>query len=158
MLSALAVGILVGYDDEILKAAVAGGAKGAGASPYVAAMTRMKIRVLPHIVNAGIATSIYSAGSGFLFAGSRTLQCVPASAPTTPKSVLLILISLCSGLAMDGYAPRFLRGTNKNGVPIVAVCVTLAIGCLSFLQVSAGTSKVLDWSVLRTLLFNFDPH
>ena len=59
--SALAVGIVVGSEDEILTNAVANGLPGAGRSPYVAAMTRMKIGVLPHIVNAGIASSIFSA-------------------------------------------------------------------------------------------------
>lgn len=59
--SALAVGIVIGSEDEILTNAIATGAPGAGRSPYVAAMTRLKIGVLPHIVNAGIASSIFSA-------------------------------------------------------------------------------------------------
>lgn len=88
-------------------------------------MTRLKIPVLPHIVNAGILTSIYSAGSAFAFNGSRTLH----------------------GLAIDGYAPKFITKTNRNGVPWVAFLITIGVGCLSFLQVSSGTSKVLDWFI-----------
>jgi amino acid transporter len=61
LLSALAVGIVVGYKDEILTEAIATGAPGAGRSPYVAAMTRLKIKGLPHVVNAGVASSIFSA-------------------------------------------------------------------------------------------------
>lgn len=88
-------------------------------------MNRLQIPVLPHIVNAGIATSIYSAGSAFFFNGSRVLH----------------------ALAIDGYAPKFMRHTNRNGVPWVACLVVLAVGCLSYLQVSAGTSKVLGWFI-----------
>lgn len=64
-----------------------------------------------------------SLGNAFLFNGSRTLH----------------------GLALDGFAPSFIRQTNRNGVPWVAVTITLIIGCLSFLQVNENTSKVLDW-------------
>ena len=88
-------------------------------------VNRLQIPVLPHIVNAGIATSIYSAGSAFFFNGSRVLH----------------------ALAVDGYAPKFMRHTNSRGVPWVACLVVLAVGCLSYLQVSAGTSRVLGWFI-----------
>ena len=52
-----------------------------------------------------------------------------------------------SGLSLDGYAPAFLRKTNKNGVPHRTVFVVLAVMCLSFLQVSAGSTVVLDWFI-----------
>jgi amino acid transporter len=64
-----------------------------------------------------------SSGNAFLFNGSRTLH----------------------GIALDGFAPSFIRQTNRNGVPWVAVTITLIVGCLSFLQVNKNTSKVLDW-------------
>ncbi|KAK4057255.1 hypothetical protein OIO90_001752 [Microbotryomycetes sp. JL221] len=125
VLSALAVGILVPSNDPILLAAISEGRPGAGRSPYVAAMTRLQVPILPHIVNAGILTSIYSAGSAFAYNGSRVLH----------------------ALAVDGYAPAFIKKTNHNGVPWVAFLLTAAIGCLSFLQVSAGSTKVLDWFI-----------
>lgn len=75
-MSAFAVGILVPWNDPTLIAAVSEGLPGAGRSPYVAAMTRLKVKALPSVVNAGIATSVYSAGSGYLFSGSRVLQSV----------------------------------------------------------------------------------
>lgn len=53
VLSALAVGILVPSNDPILLAAIRDGLPGAGRSPYVAAMNRLQIQVLPHLVNAG---------------------------------------------------------------------------------------------------------
>ncbi|KAG9077662.1 hypothetical protein FS749_010423 [Ceratobasidium sp. UAMH 11750] len=125
VLGSLAVGILVPYNDPILNAAIAEGKPGAARSPYVAALTRLNVPVLPHIINALILTSIFSAGNAFLFNGSRTLH----------------------GIALDGFAPRFLRQTNRNGVPWITVISTLFAGCLSFLQVNASTSKVLDWFI-----------
>lgn len=61
---ALAVGIVCGSRDPGLKAAVIGGAGGgtAAASPYVIAMQRLNVKIFPHIVNALLMTSIFSAG------------------------------------------------------------------------------------------------
>lgn len=47
VLGSLAVGILVPYTDEELATAFSSGAPGAAASPYVVAMNRLKITVLP---------------------------------------------------------------------------------------------------------------
>ena len=72
-------------------------------------MQRLGIPILPHIVNALILTSIFSAGNSYVFCASRTLF----------------------GLALEGKAPRFLAHcTKKGGVPIWCVAVTLAIGLL----------------------------
>ena len=51
---ALAVGIVLPYNDPKLKAAVVGGAGSgtAAASPYVIAMKNIGVHVFPHIVNA----------------------------------------------------------------------------------------------------------
>ncbi|CAE6395234.1 unnamed protein product [Rhizoctonia solani] len=116
---------LVPYNDPVLNAAISEGKPGAARSPYVAALTRLNVPVLPHIINAMILTSIFSAGNAFLFNGSRTLH----------------------GIALDGFAPSFIRQTNRNGVPWVAVTITLLVGCLSFLQVNQSSSKVLDWFI-----------
>ncbi|KAG8963196.1 hypothetical protein FRC03_003290 [Tulasnella sp. 419] len=125
VLGSLAVGILVPYNDPILREAIAQGKPGAARSPYVAALTRLEVPVLPHIINGAILTSIFSAGNAFSYNASRTLH----------------------GLALEGYAPAFIRQTNRNGVPWIAFLITMAVGCLSFLQVSSGTSKVLDWFI-----------
>ncbi|CAH0014835.1 unnamed protein product [Clonostachys rhizophaga] len=52
VLGALCVGILVPYDDPEMAAAFKTGEPGAAASPYVVAMNRLGIKILPHIVNA----------------------------------------------------------------------------------------------------------
>ncbi|KAL3420651.1 amino acid permease [Phlyctema vagabunda] len=125
VLGSLAVGILVPYDDQELTDAYKNNLPGAAASPYVVAMNRLNIKVLPHIVNAMVLASAFSAGNSYVYCASRSLF----------------------GLALEGKAPKILRYCNKQGVPIYCVAVTLAIALLSFLQVSNGAAKVLQWFV-----------
>jgi amino acid transporter len=125
VLGSLAVGILVPHDDAELKAAFKLGLPGAAASPYVVAMNRLKIEVLPDIVNAMVLASAFSAGNSYVYCASRSLY----------------------GLALEGKAPRFLTKCTKQGVPVYCVAVTLAIALLSFLQVSNNAAVVLDWFV-----------
>ncbi|KAF7294780.1 General amino acid permease [Mycena indigotica] len=125
VLGSLCVGIVVPYNDENLLKALSDARPGAGSSPYVIAMERMKIPILPHIVNALIMTSIFSAGNSYVYCASRTLF----------------------GLALQGKMPRFLAICTKRGVPIYSVLVTLVIALLSFLQVSNNASVVLQWFV-----------
>lgn len=89
----------------------------------VEAMNRLGISVLPSLVNAVILVSIFSTANSFVFAGSRALL----------------------GLAQQGMAPKVLTRTNRQGVPYLTVLVTLAFSLLSYLSVSAGTVKVLNW-------------
>lgn len=137
--SALCVGIVLAYNDRFLSVLhgtaseevmneenVEGNASStAAASPYVIAMENMSIQVLPHIVNALMMTSIYSAGNTYTFCATRTLY----------------------GLALEGRAPRFLRKTWSNGVPIYCFCVVMVFPMLSFLQVGEKSSDVIGWFV-----------
>ena len=123
---ALCVGIVVPYSDPNLLNAISDAKPGAGSSPYVIAMERMHIPVLPHIVNALVLTSVFSAGNNYFFCASRTLY----------------------GLALERKLPRFLAICTGNGVPIFSVLVTLAGSCLSFLQVSNNSAIVLQWCVV----------
>lgn len=125
--SALAVGIILPYNDKTLADLNSGG-KGSGtaaASPYVIAMQNMGVTVLPHIVNALMMTSIFSAGNTYTYCATRSLY----------------------GLALDGRAPRFLRKCTSKGVPINAFLVVMCFPFLSFLQVGNGSAIVLDWLV-----------
>lgn len=74
-------------------------------SPYVIAMNRAGIKVLPHIINAAVLTSAFSAGNSFLYASSRVLF----------------------GLSLRGQAPKIFSQVTKGGVPRIAVafCVSL---------------------------------
>ncbi|KAF4974860.1 hypothetical protein FZEAL_8289 [Fusarium zealandicum] len=125
---ALAVGIVVPWNDPQLEAIYVTGEQGGGtaaASPYVMAMSNLKIGVLPHIVNALMLTSIFSAGNTYTYCATRSLY----------------------GLALEGRAPRFLRKTNSQGVPIWCFCVTMFFPMLSFLQCGSGSSEVLGWLI-----------
>ncbi|KHN99334.1 Amino acid/polyamine transporter I [Metarhizium album ARSEF 1941] len=125
--SALCVGIVVPWTDPTLQAVMRGEADGtsAAASPYVIAMKNMGIEVLPHIVNALMFTSIFSAGNTYTYCATRSLY----------------------GLALEGRAPAFLRKCWSNGVPIYCFCVVMCFPFLSFLQVGNGSRKVVGWLV-----------
>ena len=60
--------------------------------------------VFPHIINACVFTSAFSAGNSFLFCGSRILY----------------------GLSLRGQAPRIFAYCTKNGLPIIAVMASVS--------------------------------
>lgn len=125
---ALAAGIVVSHKNPELVAIVSGDKGGAGtaaASPYVIAMTQMGIKGLPSLVNALLVTSIFSAGNTYTYCSTRSLY----------------------GMAVEGRAPGIFRKTTKNGVPIYCFFFVMLFPCLSFLQVSNGSNKVLTWLV-----------
>jgi yeast amino acid transporter len=125
VLGSLCVGILVPHNDPELVNAFEKGLPGAAASPYVIAMNRLQIDILPHIVNAMVLASAFSAGNSYVYCASRSLF----------------------GLALEGKAPRILTQCTKSGVPIYCVAVVLLISLLSFLQVSNNAAVVLNWFV-----------
>jgi len=117
---ALCVGMLVPSNDSTL---TNGSDTYSGASPYVISMQRLRVPVLPAIVNAALITCVVSAGNAYTFNASRSLH----------------------ALSLDGQAPAFLRRLNKNGVPYMAVIVVMMLSCLAFLALGSGSSKVLSW-------------
>lgn len=125
VLGSLAVGIIVPYNDEEMAAAFSSNAPGAAASPYVVAMNRLRIRVLPDIVNALVLTAAFSAGNSYVYCASRSLF----------------------GLALEGKAPAIFTRCTASGVPIYCVGLVLLIALLAFLQVSNDAAVVLQWFV-----------
>ncbi|KAM5341567.1 hypothetical protein ACJ41O_014598 [Fusarium nematophilum] len=125
IIGALAVGIVVPYDDPtLIEIHIDGNGSSTGAaSPYVIAMETLGVGVLPHVVNSLIITSIFSAGNTYTYCATRSLY----------------------SLALEGRAPKFLRYCNKKGVPIYCFCITMLFPLLSFLQISGGSAKVLGW-------------
>jgi yeast amino acid transporter len=119
VLGALAVGVLVPYNDPSLLNGESDTAK----SPWVIAITRSGIKVLPSIINAVILSSASSSANAFLYTGSRYLY----------------------ALAQSGQAPRFLLKCTKRGVPIWCVSITASISLLTFMTVSSGSSSVFNW-------------
>ncbi|TVY89451.1 General amino acid permease [Lachnellula willkommii] len=129
---ALACGIVIPYNDPNLIAVLNGTGSGtAAASPYVIAMQNLGIGFLPHLTNALLVTSIFSAGNSFC--ASRTLY----------------------SLSLDGHAPKFLRKCTKNGVPIWCFCITMIFPFLSFLTIGSGSAQVITWQVLLYVERNF---
>ena len=108
VLGSLCIGIVVAYNDPNLLQSLSDARPGAGSSPYVIAMQRMKIPVLPHIVNFMILVSVFSAGNSYVYCASRTLF----------------------GLALEGKVPAVFTRCNKNGVPVYCVALTLSIALL----------------------------
>jgi amino acid transporter len=126
--SALCVGIVIPYNETTLLDILSGTSSGAGtaaASPYVIAMRNLGIDGLPHLTNALLCTSIFSAGNAYTYYGSRSLY----------------------GLALEGQAPAFLKKCTKSGVPLYCLCITILFPFLAFLNVSSGTQKVLNWFI-----------
>ena len=120
---ALACTIVLPHDDPTLAEIHLHGSGGqsAAASPYVMAMENMGIRVLPHIVNALLFTTIYSAGNTYTYCATRSLY----------------------SLALEGRAPGFLRKCNSNGIPVYCFCVVMIFPFLSLLQVNKGSADAL---------------
>ena len=138
VIGALAVGIVVPYNDPTLRDIWfnTGSSGNAAASPYVIAITRLGIAILPHIVNALIFTSIFSAGNTYVYCATRVLY----------------------SLSMQGQAPRILRYCNSRGVPVYCFIVVMLFPFLSFLQVSNGSAVVLTWLtslITGGILINF---
>lgn len=128
ILGALCTGVVIPWNDPTLVGILSGEAGGSGtaaASPYVIAMKNLSIPVLPHLTNALLVTSIFSAGNTYTYCATRSMYT----------------------LALEGRAPRFLRKCTRNGVPIYCFAITMIFPFLSFLQVSDSSAKVLTWLV-----------
>ncbi|KAF4569538.1 hypothetical protein EYR36_009332 [Pleurotus pulmonarius] len=129
VLGILIIGMCVSSDDPGLLQDTGNAAE----SPFVIAINRAGIKVLPHIINACVFTSAFSAGNSYLFCASRVLY----------------------GLALRGQAPRFLAYCTKNGLPIAAVTASSAFAFLSFMNVSSGSETVFNWFVSLSTVAGF---
>lgn len=92
VLGAIAIGMLVPYNDEHLLTALENDLPGGYASPWVIAVNRAGIPALPSIINAVILTSASSSANAFLYTGSRYLY----------------------ALAQNRHAPQFLLYCTKR--------------------------------------------
>ena len=125
--AALACGIVIAYSDPTLVGVIAGTKDGAGAaaSPFVIAMSNLKVKVFPDIINALLITSIFSAGNTYTYCATRSLY----------------------GLAIEGRAPKILRKCTNQGVPIYCFAVVMVFPLLSLLAIGNGTAVAIDWLV-----------
>ncbi|KAM0756095.1 hypothetical protein T439DRAFT_341488 [Meredithblackwellia eburnea MCA 4105] len=113
------MGLTIPYNDDLLL----NDSGTAAAAPFVIAIQRAGIKILPSIMNAVILISTFSAASSYLYAASRTVY----------------------GLSQDSQAPRFMGWTTKRGLPYVAVLVTASFGLLAFMNVSSSGGTVFNY-------------
>ncbi|KIM56933.1 hypothetical protein SCLCIDRAFT_131650 [Scleroderma citrinum Foug A] len=126
ILGIFVTGLIVPFNDPDLLQSTGTAAQ----SPYVIAMTRASIKVLPSIINAGVMTSAFSSSNSILFCTSRILY----------------------GLALRGQAPRFFAHCTSSGLPITAIAFTSAFAFLSLMNLSSGAATVFNWLVNLTTL------
>jgi len=119
VLGSLALGVTVPYTDPRLNADTSDGRS----SPWVIAVTRAGIDVLPHIINAVILTSASSSANAFLYTGSRYLF----------------------GIAQNRQGPRFLLKCSKKGVPYYCVGITASVSLLTYMATSTDATTVFNW-------------
>ncbi|KAF8317135.1 general amino acid permease 1 [Clavulina sp. PMI_390] len=129
ILGVFVTGLLVPYDDPNLLQSTGN----ASESPYVIAMTRAGIRGLPHVINAAVFTSAFSAANSFLFTASRILY----------------------GLSLRGQAPKIFTYTTKSGLPLAAILAASCFPWLSFMTIASGANTVFTWFQNLTTVSGF---
>lgn len=118
---ALCVGIILPYNDPTLN--INDGAGTANASPYVIAMRNMNVSFLPHLTNALLVSSIFSAGNAYTYCSIRSLY----------------------GLALEGQAPAIFKKCTKSGIPYNCFIVTMFFPLISFLTIGNSSAQVVQW-------------
>ncbi|KAI9827442.1 MAG: glyceraldehyde-3-phosphate dehydrogenase 1 [Thelocarpon impressellum] len=126
LVSLLMVGLIVRHDDpQLLASKVAVG--DTSASPFVIAITNAGVGGLDSVMNAVILLACFEVSNSAVYASTRTM----------------------AALAEQRQAPAFLSYIDRQGRPMAAIVVALAIGLLSYLgaQSSASQIDVLTWFV-----------
>ncbi|KAG7906980.1 hypothetical protein KL905_003997 [Ogataea polymorpha] len=109
----------VPYDDETLN-----NASGSLASPYIIAMKRGGVKILPDILNALILLSVISCGNSSVYIGSRSLVA-------------------CADLKV--IHPVFGKKDSK-GRPVLSLLTVFVVGiALAFLNCSKTGEQVYNW-------------
>ncbi|KAG8946074.1 hypothetical protein FRC04_012052 [Tulasnella sp. 424] len=129
ILGVLITGMIIPFNDPNLLQDTGTAAE----SPYVIAMRLAGVSGLPHVVNAAVFSSAFSAGNSFLFTSSRIVY----------------------GLALRGQAPRIFAKCTSKGLPIVAVLFCSMFSLLAFLNVSSSSAQVFTWLVNLTTIGGF---
>ncbi|KAF7318720.1 hypothetical protein HMN09_00384000 [Mycena chlorophos] len=131
VLSILLIGMCLSPTNPDLLQANAESSGDATESPFVIIITEARIKVLPHIINAVVLTSAFSASNELFYASTRSLFM----------------------LAQEGKAPRILAKVTKNGVPIYSIALCAVFGLLSYLACGKqGAMVAFNWlSSITTL-------
>lgn len=111
--------LIVPYNNPL----IANSSGNASSSPFVVAINSAGIKVLPHIINAAVLTSAFSAANLGLMAGARTLF----------------------ALAVKGQAPKIFVKTTKQGVPWVGTLFIAIFLPLAYMNLSDSAANVFNW-------------
>jgi amino acid transporter len=103
----------------------------AAASPFVIAIIISGIPALPAILNSAISIFVFSATNSDLYIASRTLY----------------------GLAQEGKAPKIFRWTDKRGVPVLALALSVCFCLLAYLAVNTSSYTVFGYFVNLVTMF-----
>lgn len=124
------VGLLVPYNATDLAFANKA-TTSASASPFVVAISRAGVPVLPGFMNGCIIVFVFSAANSDLYIAARTIY----------------------GLAREGNAPKILAKTNKAGVPVYALALSSAFCLLAYLSVTDESKTVFTYFVNLVSMF-----
>ncbi|KAL8673818.1 MAG: hypothetical protein Q9168_001783 [Polycauliona sp. 1 TL-2023] len=144
VLGSFAIGVLIPYNEPRLLGAIKDGAPGGAASPWVIAIYRAGVPVLPSIINAVILTAATSSANAHLFIGSRYLYAL-AQSGQAPRIFLKCsrryppTLEVVLGIQLTNLA-------NDRGVPYFCVGITASLTLLSFMACTSGAEIVFQWS------------
>lgn len=123
MLSILIIGLNVSQQDPDLLNAVAAGGETAASSPFVIVIERVRVKVLPDIINAVVLTSALSSANENAYAVARFTM----------------------AMARQGWLPKRVFLRTANGIPVAGALFATLTGCLAFMSCSQGSNQVFLW-------------
>ncbi|KAH8670783.1 amino acid permease/ SLC12A domain-containing protein [Xylariales sp. PMI_506] len=102
-------------------------------SPFVLAIRKANITVLPDIFNAVILLGVFSMANAAVFASSRALR------------------AICN----QGMGPKVFAQTTENGLPRNSLLVVFAISLIAFINVAPAGNQIFDWLLALASSSNF---
>lgn len=121
LLPILLICFLVPYNsNELLSSS---GSSVGKASPFVIAASYHGVKVIPHIINSIILTSVLSVGNSAMYSAPR------------------ILLSL----AEHGMCPKSFTYVDREGRPLVTLLIVCILGLLSFIAAYENQESIFTW-------------
>lgn len=120
IVSLFLVTLIVPYTDDQLTGTSSYDSR---ASPFVLALRAGQIKALPDIFNGIILISVLSVGNSAVYGASRTL----------------------CGLAQAGQAPKLFAYIDRQGRPVPAILLSLAMGFLAYAVYASSSETIFNW-------------